>query len=692
MASESSAHATRQALPRTIALDVLAKPRSSMGRRRALVLIAVHLVVAAHIIQWLVVGLTISPVEPSESMYTLERGWMNAGFILFAGAIAATLVLGRWFCGWACHVVALQDACSWLMKRMGVRPRPLRAPMLRWAPMVLAIYMFAWPTLRREAIRPIAMWLGVWDALRPWIGDAPARVFGDWSTTSAFFRSHIIVRDFWATFPAWYVAIPFLLVCGFACVYLLGSKGFCTYGCPYGALFGAADRLAPGRIRVTDACKHCGHCTSVCTSNVRVHEEVRDFGMVVDPGCMKCLDCVSACPSDALYFGFGTPSAIAKPRVDDAPPRFLSRARDWTRRSEVAYGVLFLVLFTGFRGLLGQVPILMAMGLAACATLLCWKCVGIVQSENVRLQNLQLRLKGRVKPLGIVTISASVLLIGVGTWGAASHAMVLAGSAFAARIDATPDRVFAPGYAPDPRDQKQATRALRMLTLSSVPKYGGSGDRFGEEHLATLAWLAAVAGDAAACDRWFEKAIEAGASSGDDVSQSTLNGFATARIAHGADAGAIIESLRQIARNCPSSARVRLMLAQAIAQTGDHKEAKSWAEDAVDRRPHDPTIVSGSAGLMLSIGRVDRAKELVRQLLREHPEDGTAHRALAAILAQQGRGEEAATEAKRAIELEPWNQEHRRFASELLRALGRNAEAAQIDAMEAKSDRVPEKH
>ena len=28
-------------------------------------------------------------------------------------------------------------------------------------------------------------------------------------------------------------------------------------------------------------------------------------GMVVDPGCMKCMDCVSVCPNDALYFGFG---------------------------------------------------------------------------------------------------------------------------------------------------------------------------------------------------------------------------------------------------------------------------------------------------------------------------------------------------------------------------------------------------
>ena len=91
-------------------------------------------------------------------------------------------------------------------------------------------------------------------------------------------------------------------------VYFLGQKGFCTYACPYGGFFGLADKLSPGKIRVTDACNQCGHCTATCTSNVLVHAEVKQYGMVVDPGCMKCMDCISVCPNDALYFGFGKPT------------------------------------------------------------------------------------------------------------------------------------------------------------------------------------------------------------------------------------------------------------------------------------------------------------------------------------------------------------------------------------------------
>ena len=132
--------------------------------------------------------------------------------------------------------------------------------------------MFVWPTVNRYMLKP---------AGEPLIPQ---------------FTNHLITTEFWSTFPPIAVAIPFLFVCGFMTVYFLGSKGFCTYACPYGGFFSLADKVAPGRIRVTDACNNCGHCTAVCTSNVIVHAEVKEYGMVVDPGCMKCMDCVHWSP------------------------------------------------------------------------------------------------------------------------------------------------------------------------------------------------------------------------------------------------------------------------------------------------------------------------------------------------------------------------------------------------------------
>src|SRR5205085_2398459 len=136
--------------------------------------------------------------------------------------------------------------------------------------------------------------------------------------------------------------------------------GFCAYGCPYGGFFRPLDRLAPARILVTDACEGCGHCTAVCTSNVRVHEEVREYGMVVDPGCMKCMDCVSVCPKEALYFGFAKP-ALLKGAAKKQKPKKLY---DLTLGEEVFCAMVFLIAFLAVRGVYNAVPMLMAAGFA----------------------------------------------------------------------------------------------------------------------------------------------------------------------------------------------------------------------------------------------------------------------------------------------------------------------------------------
>src|SRR5262245_21079434 len=159
---------------------------------------------AAHIIYWYNFGkprTTLSPVEPSESMYTIELGQLNAGFIFFASALLATFIFGRFFCGWGCHVVALQDWCSHIMNKLGVRPKPFRSRVLLWGPLLLALYMFCWVPFKRLAIVPLVRAMD-WHP-PTWLITLPG--------PRPDFSNHFMVEDFWRTFPAWYVAIPFLL-------------------------------------------------------------------------------------------------------------------------------------------------------------------------------------------------------------------------------------------------------------------------------------------------------------------------------------------------------------------------------------------------------------------------------------------------------------------------------------------------
>ncbi len=350
------------------------KPRGR-GRTRAMVLILVHLIIIAHITQFYISGRTVSPVEPSESMYALELGYLNAGTILFAVAILSTAIFGRFFCGWACHLVALQDLCSYLLGRIGIRLKPLRSRLLAFVPFAVAFYMFFWPTVKR-------LWQG-----NPHPG----------------FTNHLMTENFWQTFPGPLISLLTFVVCGGLIVYLLGNKGFCTYACPYGAFFTTADFVAAGRIRVTDDCHQCGRCTAACTSNVFVSREVKEFGMVVDPGCMKCMDCVSVCPNDALYFGFQQKSSSANSNsADSAGSR--RKTYDFSIAEELAGLIMAVVTIYALRGLYDVVPFLLSVALGVITAYLTIQFWRFFRRRDLRLQNVQIKRNGRVTSNGRWTV------------------------------------------------------------------------------------------------------------------------------------------------------------------------------------------------------------------------------------------------------------------------------------------------
>ncbi len=352
---------------------------SRNAKLRALSLLLFHVVAAVHIAHWKITGSSITPVEPSEAMQTLELGLLNAGFLLFVGLILSTAVLGRFFCGWACHFVAYQDMAGWVLRKLSIKPRPVRSRLLILVPFGAAFYMFLWPTLAR-------MLAG---------HEAPALV------------AHLTTEDFWGTFPGPFVTALTVLLDGFLIVYFLGAKGFCTYGCPYGAFFNVAERLAPVGIQVTESCEQCGHCTDVCTSNVRVHEEVAKFGGVVDPGCMKCLDCVSVCPKDALYVGRRTPTVLRLGEIT----RRKKRAWDFTWVEEVAMAMVFFVGLYAFRGLYEAVPFLLSLGISVCLAMLAVAGWRLLRRRTVTLQHQALRVDGTFTRAGVALVLGLPLLL-----------------------------------------------------------------------------------------------------------------------------------------------------------------------------------------------------------------------------------------------------------------------------------------
>jgi len=577
--------------------------RSRTTRWRAAVLVLVHLLVAAHITHWLVSGRTVTPVEPSEAAALARSGVVNAGLVFFAVAIVLTAIFGRFFCGWACHLVALQDLSRSLLARFGRRPKPLRSRLLRWVPAAAFLYAFLWPAV-----------------VRWWRGDSFGHLEREFTTS-----------EFWATFPGWTIGILTFLVCGVLAIYFLGAKGFCTYACPYGAIFAAVERLSPMRIRVTDACEGCGHCTATCTSNVRVHEEVRDFGMVVDSGCMKCLDCVSVCPNDALYYGVGRLplGAVGSPRG-----RTMTRfPLGWAE--EAVLGVAFVAGFLVFRGLYGYVPFLMALGVAGVLSYLSLLTYRMAAHPNVAFKGWRLKAGGSIRRAGALFLGAMVLVAALWGHGAVVRYHIHLGDASMAVAARWQGAIF---------------------DLAAARPRPPAGDRDG---------LAKGLGAYAAAERigWVD----------------SLGAAARMAVLHyllGQDDEAMREARRSIDKS-ELPGRMHQLLGRLAFERGDLAAAASELERAIaadrhDRRPH------ASLGIVLArAGDLARARDVFRDALRTFGEDPDLEYDLGLVEAWDGRLEEAAERFSRAVAGRPDHLAARENLAGVLALLGRLSEASE---------------
>ena len=562
--------------------------KSKTGRWRGAALILLNLLMIAHIIQWRIMGKTISPIEPSETMHTLQRGAINAGFIFFALAILATLIFGRFVCGWGCHILALQDFCGWMLKKIGLTPKPFRSRLLVYVPLIGALYMFVWPTAYRL------------------FSSQPGPLIPK-------FTNHLVTSNFWETFPSVSVAIPFLFVCGFMTVYFLGQKGFCTYACPYGGFFGLADKFSPGKIRVTDACNQCGHCTATCTSNVLVHAEVKQFGMVVDPGCMKCMDCVSVCPNDALYFGFGKPTLLV-PKSNAIKKNY-----SVTWPEEIVGALVFIGSFLAVRGVYALIPFLMALGCATITTYLTLKTWRLLKTKELSFYRFNLKSSGRIRKAGWGFVAFAVVWIGLTAHsGWVRYHEYLGGRAF--QNLQIPDELALAQANPDPWlspiDRKSILEGKKHFQAAS-----NFGLFINSEALPKLAWFEYLSGDA---ERSVALLSKAAANQLGQAKALSLyyRGTILNRLGRYEQAGASLdEALAQ---------RADLILArqekgESLWQLGRKEEAISVWSDAVQRNAGLVLANNQLAGAERSLGRFDEAVVHEKQADQFTPDNPLYH-------------------------------------------------------------------
>ena len=633
---------------------------SRYGRWRAASLTAVYVLMGLHVVHWKMTGRTVAPLELNEVLHTLHLGIITAGFVFMAVAVLATSVVGRFFCSWACHMLALEDLCAWLLARVGVHPKPVRSRVLLWVPPLAMAYLFVWPQVER-VLRGV---------------DQPTLRVGTAEDGWASF----VTTDLWRNLPGPWIAVLTFAVCGFAIVYVLGSRSFCTYVCPYGAVFAAADRLAPGRIVAAGDCKKCGRCTAVCPSQVRVHEEVGRFGAVVSSSCLKDLNCVSACPSGVLSFGF------------TRPPLLRSWAALWRRKrrysfswyEDVIMAGTFMAMLVVFRGLYDAVPFLLALAIAALYAFLAVLCVRLARRAHVRLNNFTLKAAGRLTSAGWVFGGAAGLLCLLAVHSAVIHFHSFQGQCALEEL-AQQKRAGSPdapsSTSPDPALSKA------LFHLETARRWGWVRSKSLQGRLATLHLLAGSPEASAAHSRAVlandpddgaarlllsrallglgrteaaTRELEAFIASDERLESRQDHELRSA--AHAALARIALESDRRLValrhyeravRHNPRDPALRLALGVLLAAEDRLSEAEAHLSNSLRLRADSAAVHNNLGVVQERLGKETEAMRHYRSSLGIQPDNARVHHNLGTLFYRRGQLEEAAESFQAALELEP---------------------------------------
>jgi len=614
-----------------------------MTRWRAASLIGVHLLIGLHFAHWKISGRTLAPVEPSEMFDTLHLGVITVGFLFMLGLVLATSIAGRFFCSWGCHILALQDLCAWILKKLGIRARPIRSRWLLWIPFLAVVYLFVWPQL-----------------LRVIHGESlpTFHVVSDPDGWTSF-----TTNDLLRSFPGLGMTLFTFAICGFVIIYFLGSRSFCSYACPYGAIFAAAERLAPLRIIAGPGeCSQCGLCVASCPSSIQVVDEVQQFGTVMSSNCMKDLDCVSVCPTEALTYGLTKPPLFRSWRE----PRGLKKQYDFSLSEDLLMAGFFVAIFPVIRGLYEAISFLLALAITALIAYFAILSLRLIRQQQVQLRNFQLKSAGRLASAGWV-FSALAGALGLFVLHSAFIRYHIFASEWALadmQVLTRPDEPRSEANnAPNsdtssPAVTSRAT-SKALFHLEQAFRWGLFRPLGLRRQLAVLYEQAGMPMDARAHLHALLVRDPTDKESRLRLGRLWLQG---GRLDLAKEQFAQILSKEDTLGQSTSRLRERSLLGSAHfflgdieARHGNHALARKQFELAVRDNPRDAEAFLALGAMQASAGSLEEAEKSFKASAKIRPESAAAHNNLGAILVRMNRKEEALEHYQKSLLLAPNN-------------------------------------
>jgi len=228
------------------------------------------------LISFLLFPVTIYYFSPVLIVEAARLGIINGSFIMFALILAASLVLGRGFCGWVCPGGGLAEICALARDKEAPGGRLNWIKYFLWAPWIGVIIYFAAAAGGYRRIAPL---------------------YGTWHGISVHDPESYIVYFF-------FVALIALLA------WFPGRRGFCHYVCWMAPFMIIGDWLRhktgwPALQLQADKeqCLECGKCAGNCPMSLDVPKMVAS-GDMHHSECILCGTCVDNCANATIRFAW----------------------------------------------------------------------------------------------------------------------------------------------------------------------------------------------------------------------------------------------------------------------------------------------------------------------------------------------------------------------------------------------------
>jgi polyferredoxin len=248
-----------------------------------------------------------------DPLAVLAQALSSRSFLLGSAVVLLTVLLtvvaGRAWCGWLCPLGTVLDLIP--LRRRTLRDKQPNIPnswrSIKYGLLIVILVAALFGNLTLLIFDPLTIFIrtfttALWPATDQVVTSIETALYrvpvlsDPISSIDAWLRPTILPTQPEFYRDAWLFGAVFI---GIIALNLIAPRFWCRYLCPLGGLLGWISRGALLRREVSEECKGCTLCTTVCpTGTIDASKHYAS-----DPAeCTMCLECLDVCPRSTIEF------------------------------------------------------------------------------------------------------------------------------------------------------------------------------------------------------------------------------------------------------------------------------------------------------------------------------------------------------------------------------------------------------